>query len=253
VSEGHRVEVPHYRGGELAQLATAVEQMRAQLEGKAYVEHYVHTLTHELKSPLAAIRGAAELLQGEMSSEHRQRFISNIDNESTRMQQLIERLLNLAQVEQRQALEEHVEVPLAALVSEVLQAQTARIESRQLLVEQTIPGDLVLNGEPFLLRQALSNLLDNALDFTPRQGLLRLSAERVGEQIEFKLFNQAEAIPDYALPRLSERFYSLPRPDDGRKSTGLGLNFVEEVAKLHGGTLRLENVHEGVEVTLRLS
>jgi two-component system sensor histidine kinase CreC len=253
VSDGHRVEVPHYRGGELEQLATAVEQMRTQLEGKAYVERYVHTLTHELKSPLAAIRGAAELLQGEMSSEHRQRFVSNIDNESTRMQQLIERLLNLAQVEQRQALEGHVEVPLAALVSEVLKAQIARIESRQLLVEQTIPGDLVLNGEPFLLRQALSNLLDNALDFTPRQGLLRLSAERVGEQIEFKLFNQAEAIPGYALPRLSERFYSLPRPENGRKSTGLGLNFVEEVAKLHGGTLRLDNVHEGVEVTLRLS
>ena len=59
--------LPHYRGGELEQLATAVEHMRTQLEGKAYVERYVHTLTHELKSPLAAIRGAAELLQGEMT------------------------------------------------------------------------------------------------------------------------------------------------------------------------------------------
>ena len=67
VSEGRRAELPHYRGGELKQLATAVEHMRTQLEGKAYVERYVHTLTHELKSPLAAIRGAAELLQGEMT------------------------------------------------------------------------------------------------------------------------------------------------------------------------------------------
>ncbi|MBW4964369.1 HAMP domain-containing protein, partial [Sulfitobacter sp. CW3] len=56
VSEGRRAELPHYRGGELKQLSTAVEHMRTQLEGKAYVEHYVHTLTHELKSPLAAIR-----------------------------------------------------------------------------------------------------------------------------------------------------------------------------------------------------
>ena len=66
------------------------------------------------------------------------------------------------------------------------------------------------------------------------------------------LFNQGEPIPDYALPRLCERFYSLPRPDSGRKSTGLGLNFVEEVLQLHGGSLQIGNVAGGVEVTLRL-
>ncbi|KAA0988182.1 two-component system sensor histidine kinase CreC [Pseudomonas sp. ANT_J12] len=252
VSEGRRVEVPHYRGGEFEQLATAVEQMRTQLEGKAYVERYVHTLTHELKSPLAAIRGAAELLQGEMPVAQQQRFVSNIHSESARMQQLIERLLNLAQVEQRQGLEERVEVPLAALVKAVLDAQAARIESKQLRVEQTIAPGLALIGEPFLLRQAFGNLLENALDFTPVQGVMRFSAERVGERIEFRLFNQAEAIPDYALPRLSERFYSLPRPDSGRKSTGLGLNFVEEVVKLHGGGMHVGNVSGGVEVTLQL-
>jgi two-component system sensor histidine kinase CreC len=252
VSAGRRVEVPHYRGGELEQLATAVEQMRTQLEGKAYVERYVHTLTHELKSPLAAIRGAAELLQGEMPPIQRQRFVGNIDSESARMQQLIERLLNLAQVEQRQGLEERVDVPLGTLVRELLSAQAARIESRQLQVEQSIAADLMLSGEPFLLRQALGNLLENALDFTPARGVLRLGARRIGDQVEFKLFNQAEAIPDYALPRLSERFYSLPRPDSGRKSTGLGLNFVEEVVKLHGGTLSIGNVDGGVEVTVHL-
>ncbi|MBV4548800.1 two-component system sensor histidine kinase CreC [Pseudomonas triticicola] len=252
VSEGRRVEVPHYRGGELEQLATAVEQMRTQLEGKAYVERYVHTLTHELKSPLAAIRGAAELLQSEMPAVQRLRFVSNIDSESARMQQLIERLLNLAQVEQRQGLEERVAVPLALLVAELLKAQAARIEGRQLRIEQAIGEDLLLIGEPFLLHQALGNLLENALDFTPTSGLLRLSAKRVGEQIEFRLFNQTTAIPDYALPRLTERFYSLPRPDSGRKSTGLGLNFVEEVVKLHGGVMRIGNVEGGVEVVLRL-
>lgn len=252
VSEGRRVEVPHYRGGELEQLATALEHMRTQLEGKAYVERYVHTLTHELKSPLAAIRGAAELLQGEMPPAQQQRFVSNIDSESARMQQLIERLLNLAQVEQRQGLEERVAVPLAGLVEELLSAQAARIEGRQLRVERQIAADLNLLGEPFLLRQALGNLLENALDFTPAHGVLRFCAERVGEQIEFRLFNQAEAIPDYALPRLSERFYSLPRPDSGRKSTGLGLNFVEEVVKLHGGVMSIGNVDGGVQVRLRL-
>lgn len=124
VSEGRRAELPHYRGGEMEQLATAVERMRTQLEGKAYVERYVHTLTHELKSPLAAIRGAAELLQEDMPQAQRQRFVGNIDSESARMQQLIERLLNLAQVEQRQGLEERVKVPLAPLVRTCSTAST---------------------------------------------------------------------------------------------------------------------------------
>ncbi|MCL9656023.1 two-component system sensor histidine kinase CreC [Pseudomonas protegens] len=252
VSEGRRAELPHYRGGELEQLATAVERMRTQLEGKAYVERYVHTLTHELKSPLAAIRGAAELLQSEMPLEQRQRFVGNIDSESARMQQLIERLLNLAQVEQRQGLEERVSVPLVPLCKELLNSQHGRIEGKQLQVQLRVPADLAWSGEPFLLRQALGNLLTNALDFSPVGGLLRCSAQRVEDGVELVLFNQGEPIPDYALPRLCERFYSLPRPDSGRKSTGLGLNFVEEVVQLHGGQMRIENVAGGVQVTLRL-
>lgn len=252
VSEGERVALPHYRGGELAQLAGAVERMRTQLEGRAYVERYVHTLTHELKSPLAAIRGASELLQGPMSDEQRQRFASNIESESARMQQLIERLLDLAQVEQRQGLEDQQQVPLAALVDEVLLAQSARIESSGLQVRQRVPASVRLLCEPFLLRQAIGNLLENALDFTPPGGLLVVDLETRGPRLALSLYNQGAAIPDYALGRLSERFYSLPRPGTGRKSTGLGLNFVEEVMQLHGGSLEVANVEDGVRVRLWL-
>jgi len=252
VSAGQRAELPSVRGGELAQLAEAIERMRTELEGKAYVERYVHTLTHELKSPLAAIRGAAELLDSEMPAAQRQRFVANIEQESARMQQLIERLLHLAQVEQRQGLEEQVAVPLRALVESLLQAQMARIEAAGLQIENTIGAQLSASGEAFLLRQALANLLDNAFDFTPSGGLIRFSAVAAAGQIELRVFNQGEAIPDYALARVCERFYSLPRPVSGRKSTGLGLNFVEEVMQLHGGTLHIGNVEGGVEVILRL-
>ncbi|WP_439887263.1 two-component system sensor histidine kinase CreC [Pseudomonas sp. MBLB4123] len=252
VSAGQRAELPSLHGGELAQLAEAVERMRTELEGKAYVERYVHTLTHELKSPLAAIRGATELLDGDMAAEQRRRFVGNIDQEAGRMQQLIERLLHLAQVEQRQGLEERVRVPLQELFAALLQAQQARIQRGALRIDNRLPAELAVRGERFLLRQALANLLDNALDFTPAGGLIDCSAEACGERVELRLFNQAEAIPDYALARLSERFYSLPRPGGGRKSSGLGLNFVEEVAQLHGGVLRIGNVAGGVEVVLSL-
>ncbi len=76
------------------------------------------------------------------------------------------------------------------------------------------------------MRQALANLLDNALDFTPSGGALTFDLTQQGEQVALSVFNQGEAIPDYAIDRVAERFYSLPRPGTGRKSTGLGLNFV---------------------------
>lgn len=252
VSAGQRVSAPALRGGELGQLATALEQMRRELEGKAYVERYVHTLTHELKSPLAAIRGAAELLEGEMAEAQRQRFVANIQSESARLQQLIERLLHLAQVEQRQGLEERVAIPLHALLDDLSQAQAARIQAAGVQVENQVDAGLQLLGERFLLRQALSNLLDNALDFTPPGGVLHWSTRGEDGQLWVCLYNSGPAIPDYALARLTERFYSLPRPTTGRKSTGLGLNFVQEVVNLHGGALRVGNVPGGVEVGLRL-
>ena len=252
VSAGERVSAPALRGGELGQLATALEQMRRELEGKAYVERYVHTLTHELKSPLAAIRGAAELLEGEMAEAQRQRFVANIQSESARLQQLIERLLHLAQVEQRQGLEERVAIPLHGLLDELSQAQAARIQAAGVQVENQVDAGLQLLGERFLLRQALSNLLDNALDFTPPGGVLRWSTRGEDGQLWVCLYNSGPAIPDYALARLTERFYSLPRPTTGRKSTGLGLNFVQEVVNLHGGTLHIGNVEGGVEVRLTL-
>ena len=140
-----------------------------------------------------------------------------------------------------------------ALVDELLVAQSARIESNGLQVRQRVPTGIQLLCEPFLMRQAIGNLLDNALDFTGPGGLLVFELERRGERVALSLYNQGEAIPDYALGRVSERFYSLPRPGSGRKSTGLGLNFVEEVMQLHGGALEVANVEDGVRVRLWLA
>ncbi|WP_071871253.1 two-component system sensor histidine kinase CreC [Atopomonas hussainii] len=255
VSQGAKAQVPQFRGGELARLAEALEQMRRELDGKQYVERYVHTLTHELKSPLAAVRAAGELLREPLNEAERERFADNVVSESQRMQQLIERLLNLAVVEQRQALQQVSEIPLKALCDEVLAAQHARLSEAQLHVVLEVPDTLCVRGERWLLAQALHNLLDNAIDFAPPESALHWWAEQRDGQLVLSLFNPAEPIPEYALNRLSERFYSLPRPASGRKSSGLGLNFVQEVLHLHGGKLHIANVSTpsvGVCVTVCL-
>lgn len=246
VSAGERAQTPELPGGELSQLAGALESMRADLDGKAYVERYVQTLTHELKSPLAAIRAAAELLRGDMPEDKRERFLQNIDTESERLQMLSDRLLSLAQVEKRTTLDEHQVVDLASVWEDVLERFEGRLTSRSILVTRTLPTGLHFHGEQFLISQAFSNLLENALDFTPTGGEIRIVASVAGAQLITELWNSGAEIPSYALARVTERFYSLPRPSSGRKSTGLGLSFVLEVAHLHGGELTLENRDGGV-------
>ena len=250
VTAGERAAVPALPGGELNQLATALDTMRSKLEGKAYVERYVQTLTHELKSPLAGIHGAAELLRQDMSPEQRARFLDNIDAETSRLQSLGDRLLHLAVVEQRRGLEEPEIIPVAPLLVELTAAFEPRLRHHTLQLKPGIAADLSVRGERFLVRQALSNLLDNAIDFTPAGGTIEVDAGVEEGRVEIRVLNAGDPIPDYALPRVTERFYSLPRPATGRKSTGLGLNFVQEVADLHGGAFRILNVPGGVQATL---
>jgi two-component system sensor histidine kinase CreC len=253
VTAGGRPAVPRLPGEELTRLAQALDTMRAQLEGKAYVERYVQTVTHELKSPLAAIQGAAELLRGDLPVPQRERLLENIEVETARLQSMSERLLHLAQVEQRRALEDRASIVLQPLVEELLAGRAPQLMQRRLRATNEVPSGAMITGERFLVRQALANLLDNAVDFTTPGQAIRIGlADAPPGRVAIAVFNEGEAIPDFALPRVTERFYSLPRPGSDRKSTGLGLSFVQEVALLHGGSFDIANVPGGVRAVLTL-
>lgn len=254
VASGRKASPPHLRSKELFTLAQALETMRQELEGKQYVERYVQTLTHEMKSPLAAIRGAAELLDEPLPDAERHRFAGNAREQAERLDQLIERLLGLAAVEQRQRLEEPVALELGELVESLVQEKAPQLAQNRLKVSCSLPEALWVNGESFLLRQAISNLLDNAVAFAPEETAIEIRGERLGDNIVLRIRDHGPGIPDYAQERLFERFYSLPRPNTGRKSTGLGLAFVREVALLHGGEVRVGNAGDGgAEAVLSLS
>lgn len=252
VSKGEKIEIPRssIASGELQQLANALESMRNELEGKNYIENYVQTLTHELKSPLAAIRASAELLQSPMSNEQRASFIQNIDIESQRLQKLIDRLLNLAKIEHQQSLHQPVTIQLAELIQSILARYQIRFDQKKIHLQVQLDNTISILGETFLLEQAICNLLDNTLDFTPESGRMELILESKNNQIQLSLFNQGETIPEFALPKLTDRFFSLPRPDTGKKSTGLGLNFVQEIMELHKGQLEIANADSGVVARL---
>lgn len=244
VAAGQKAMLPALGGGELTELGRALETMRTRLEDRGYVERYVHALTHEMKSPLAAIHGAAELLEEEMPEADRRRFLAHIQEQEARLRLLVERMLGLASVERRQGLEQPVRLSIPECFSGVATAKAAQLSARELRLETSIGKGWVM-GERFLLEQALSNLLDNAIDFSPQGGEVEVALASTPETYVLVIRDHGTGIPDYALERVFEPFYSLPRPDSGLKSTGLGLSFVKEVAELHGGAIVLANHPEG--------
>lgn len=245
VTRGERAQLPD-AAGEFADLGRALESMRMQLEGKQYVERYVHALTHELKSPLAAIRGAAELLEGPLPEADRARFIAHIDAQSRRMAGMVDRMLELAALEHRQRIDAPSDVDVAALAQAAVDDATARAQAHAVTLQlQLQPGVPALRGDHFLLRQLLANLLDNAIDFSPPQGVVELRIGVDEGRLKIAITDRGPGLPDFALARAFERFYSLPRPEGGARSSGLGLNFVAEIAKLHAGSVSLANREGG--------
>ncbi|HHQ4663984.1 TPA: beta-lactam sensor histidine kinase BlrB, partial [Aeromonas veronii] len=243
VSKGEAAPLPKLHTVELDRLGRSLETMRHQLDGKSYIEAYVHSLTHELKSPLAAIRGAGEILAETPPPEVAKRFIGNINLETARMQQLIERMLQLARLESGQGLDRQSVEP-AKLGKRTLDARQIIAQRRQVELVAELASAPKQKWDPLLVEQAIGNLLDNAIDFSPANGQVTLSGSQQEEGYCFRVCDSGPGIPDYALPRIFERFYSLPRPDKG-KSSGLGLSFAHEVAHQHGGRLTLANRPEG--------
>jgi two-component system sensor histidine kinase CreC len=250
VTAGERASLPQ-TVGEFSELGRALETMRTRLEGKQYVEQYVHTLTHEMKSPLAAIRGSAELLEESMREgdegqpmpeADRIRFATSIRLQSDRLAQMIDKLLALAGVEHRQRLENREAIDVASLIDTAAEQCALRLARNGLRLETDLPETVpALHGDAFLLRQALVNLVENAADFSPEGGRILLRVAVEADAVRFDVADEGPGVPEYALPRVFERFYSLPRPQGGSRSSGLGLCFVAEVAALHDGEATLVN------------
>ena len=245
VRDGKRVKLPSLGKGEVEDLGLAFEEMRDALEGKQYVEQYIQTLTHELKSPLTAIHGAAELLPEEMPTEKREQFLSNIKREAVRMRQMVERLLELSSIESLKGLEAAKELELKQIAEEVIELMSPASDSLGVKLELEIKDEPKMLGDSFLLQRALANLVQNALDFSRSGDLVKIVLAKADGFVEMSVIDRGTGIPDYARDKIFQRFYSLKRPDSNRKGSGLGLSFVQEICALHGGCIEINEQPEG--------
>lgn len=253
MAEGKKVEAPSLQDSRLTDLTDSISYLRSQLDGKEYVENYIHSLTHELKTPITSIRGAVELIAEDMPDVDRQLFINNINTSNQRMSRLVDRMLSLAKLEGLNELVATSEFDLIPTIKRLVRERGPTIDSQYLKVTLPTQNSFQCVGDKVLISQAIANLLDNAINFSNRNGEIKfiLEADAVSNTSKYRLSisNQGEPIPEFALNKVYDRFFSLPHPKGTElsgKSTGLGLSFVKEIMKLHRGKVSLENAEQGV-------
>lgn len=240
---------PQFGESYLSRLVNAIADLRNELNHRQHIENYVLGLTHELKTPLTAQHAALELLQDSDLTPEQQQLLTRIARNIQKQQQLIAQLLELARLENCDVLATVQTVSLGALSQQAVDDAQANCLAKNVKIQlDTMPHDS-LQGDPILLRQAIDNLLYNAMDFANENSLIHIHFSHTPETLNVYIDNQGEPIPDYALAKIPQRFYSLPRAN-GRRSSGLGLSFVSEIMRLHGGHFRLQNQTKGVRANL---
>nr|WP_246325386.1 ATP-binding protein [Dissulfurirhabdus thermomarina] len=206
---------------------------------------FVANVSHELRTPVTSIRGFAEtLLDEELDPAERRRFLEIVHRQAERLGDLVEDLLALSRIE-REVEAEAVRLepgPVAAVVQGAVEACRPAAKRRRVRLSAECPADLEASMEPRLLEQALVNLLDNAVKYSPEGGEVEVTAAREGGEVVVRVRDQGPGIPREHLPRIFERFY---RVDKARSrelgGTGLGLAIVKHVMQAHGGRVTVES------------
>jgi two-component system phosphate regulon sensor histidine kinase PhoR len=211
---------------------------------------FVINVSHELRTPLASIQGYTEtLIDGAIADpEYNMRFLGIIRHNAERLARLTEDLLTLSRVEQRRQKFEFEIHKVNALIHDAFEMMRPIAEKNRLeLVEERAPQQAVVCCDSEAVSQILSNLMENAIKYTPAGGRISVGAISRGSMVEFFVRDTGIGIPEEDLPRLFERFY---RVDKARSrelgGTGLGLSIVKHLVAAHNGTTRVESrVHEG--------
>jgi two-component system phosphate regulon sensor histidine kinase PhoR len=255
-----RARLPETGGSEFAQIAIAlnetaenfqrtVEQLQLEHETLERVERvrkdFVINVSHELRTPLASIQGYTEtLIDGALNDPtHNMRFLGIIRHNAERLARITEDLLTLSRIEQKRQKFEFEPNLVNGLLNEALELIAPIAEKRDIRLDLALaPSDSEAWCDREAVSQILSNLLDNAIKYTPAGGRITVGARPQGAWMELYVRDTGIGIPPIELPRLFERFY---RVDKARSremgGTGLGLSIVKHLVAAHNGSIRVES------------
>ncbi len=242
-----------YRRSEVDTMGDAIEEMRIALEGRQYIEKYIEMLVHAIKPPLNGISAASEVLETHITGTDAVKWNRAIYEEAQSIQYVTDDLMDLVKLESRRTLEHVESVQVEKIVKDIIRIRAGTCKLKHISLHE---GDLIeatVKGDRSLLEKAIVNIVENAIAFTPENGKITINMVKKGGFVSIIVEDTGAGIPDYALDRIFERYYSLPRPGTKKTSSGLGLNFVKEVASIHHGEITVKNqAGKGVRAVLKI-
>ncbi len=213
-------------------------------------------VSHELRTPLTSIKGFAEtLLDGAMKDEETcRRFLAIIDGEADRLVKLVDDLLDLSLLESRRVTLKLREVDLGVLVAHTVDKLRPIADTSQLTLSESAPPGMIISADPDRLEQVLTNLVDNALKYTPPGGRVDVQVAAVNGEVEIAVRDTGGGIRPEDLPHVFERFYRADRSRTrGSGGTGLGLAIAKHIVEAHGGRMSVSSrMNEGTTFTFTI-
>jgi two-component system phosphate regulon sensor histidine kinase PhoR len=204
---------------------------------------FVADVSHELRTPIASIAAAAETLAGESADPaETKQLLDMIQRQSDRMRELIDDLMDLAQIESGAVELRKEEISLSDLLREVARDLSAAAANRSIRLVVDANGDVPVEADRRRLSQVVRNLLDNAIKFSREGGSVRLYAGRDGGEAYLAVVDEGPGIPRAEQEKIFQRFYQVDRSrSKARPGTGLGLAIVKHLVQLHGGRVEVES------------
>ncbi|MEF3274710.1 MAG: PepSY domain-containing protein [Chloroflexus sp.] len=229
--------------------------LRPAEEAWARQLRFISSASHELRAPLTLIRASAEVALRNAEDEDQRALLSDVLSESDHMRRLVDDLLTLSRLDSGALPLHRQPIVLTDFLADI-QRQVARLsnEGRIQIVRGPVSGTVL--ADPDRLRQVLLILIDNALRYTPANGMITLAAESVGKQIRISVRDTGCGIAPEHLPHIFERFYRADparNRSDNNTHAGLGLSIAKGLIEAHGGTIGVEStINVGTTVWLTL-
>ncbi len=246
-----REEIPDFTGrtDEIGHLSGALRDMTQALYRRIdAIESFAADVSHELKNPLTSLRSAVETLPLAKTDESRGRLLAIIQHDVKRLDRLISDISDASRLDAELARAEARRVDLRKLLTTVVSVANERRRPKDALIQfdvETPPNEVeapfMIFGHDSRLGQVINNLLDNARSFSPPDAKVRVALRRVRGEVEMIVEDEGPGIPQDALERIFERFYT-DRPEQGfGQNSGLGLSISRQIVQAHRGTIQAEN------------